>query len=461
MASSILIADGTANRRILLNARLQAARYVVEQAVTVAEALKAIHEHPPALVIAHADLPGGGALALCQKLRQDEDAATIPVLVLTPRGAAKARSAALAAGADDVIDRLEPEAYFAARVRALLRSRRDAARYESHGAVAAQLGFAEPVAAFAAPGRVVLVPEDEAQAAAWTAALERERGLRSVVATPDALLAGDGPARAPDVVVIAAALAAPEDGPALLAELRTEPALAEAEILLVHGETESGSAARLSDVGATELLEKAFVATELALRVRARLQNKRTRERRRRGTETGLRMAVTDPLTGLSNRWHADRQLDRVARQATEDGRGYAVLMIDLDHFKRVNDTHGHAAGDVVLRAVAGRLRGNLRGADVVARMGGEEFLVLLAGAEAGAAHGAAERLLDLLRREPVALPCGARVRVTASIGLACGTGALPPRTVLEEADRALYAAKATGRDRVVAAPETPSSASA
>lgn len=159
-----------------------------------------------------------------------------------------------------------------------------------------------------------------------------------------------------------------------------------------------------------------------------------------------------DALTGLLNRRALMDALEREWQRLRRHGQPFAVLMLDLDHFKRVNDSLGHAAGDLVLTEAARRLAASARASDVVARAGGEEFMVLLPGADTKGATRAAERLLARLREQPVDLPARS-LPVTASAGvalaLASDTGVA---AVLARADAALYRAKEAGRDRVVLA---------
>jgi diguanylate cyclase (GGDEF)-like protein len=158
-------------------------------------------------------------------------------------------------------------------------------------------------------------------------------------------------------------------------------------------------------------------------------------------------LATTDPLTGLANRrglaeaWRRERALAR--RQAAP----CSVLAIDLDHFKRINGRYGHPGGDRVLRAVAASLTASVRAEDLVARVGGDEFLVLVPHADLATAKAVAERVQAALRQ--MTLPPAPGVRCTASIGAACR----PPAGADElfaAADRALYRAKQRGRDRLV-----------
>jgi diguanylate cyclase (GGDEF)-like protein len=168
--------------------------------------------------------------------------------------------------------------------------------------------------------------------------------------------------------------------------------------------------------------------------------------------------AVRDPLTGLHNRRHLDRALasDLAARPRTGP---LSVLLVDVDHFKAVNDRFGHAAGDRVLTAVAGTLAGAVREGDTAARLGGEEFVLVLPGAGREQALERADQVRRAVAAGRLVLD-GAHVGVTVSVGVAvCPADGTTAGALLEAADRALYTAKATGRDRVVAADRVPSRA--
>ena len=160
-------------------------------------------------------------------------------------------------------------------------------------------------------------------------------------------------------------------------------------------------------------------------------------------------LASTDQLTGVLNRPASLRGLANEIERAGRYGRSLAVALVDIDHFKKVNDTYGHAAGDFVLHHVAQLLQANLRSTDVVGRYGGEEFLVVLPEGDVGAAD-AAEKLRRLVGKTPVVLPDDTELAVTISVGLATGSGSeLQLDRITHDADSALYAAKAMGRDQV------------
>jgi diguanylate cyclase (GGDEF)-like protein len=170
-----------------------------------------------------------------------------------------------------------------------------------------------------------------------------------------------------------------------------------------------------------------------------------------------LRSGFTDVLTGWNNRRYLIVRLGEELARAKRDGTTLVCLMLDIDHFKRVNDTWGHAAGDAVLRELARRIESQVRASDVAARYGGEEFVVLLPGMTIDAASRLAERIRTAVSDTPIELPCGASITITASIGIAevsPGPESNELKTMgeslLARADVALYAAKSAGRDRVV-----------
>lgn len=172
---------------------------------------------------------------------------------------------------------------------------------------------------------------------------------------------------------------------------------------------------------------------------------------RRRAEQELTQLAIRDPLTGLYNRREMERRLDEEIERCRRYQHPLTIVMLDIDHFKQVNDTHGHRVGDEVLRSVAARLERALRRADFVARYGGEEFLAILPDTAQTPAAELAERIRNDLAQAMITLVDGVPLRVTASFGVA----SFPPHgadreTLCERADRALYRAKAAGRNRVV-----------
>lgn len=164
------------------------------------------------------------------------------------------------------------------------------------------------------------------------------------------------------------------------------------------------------------------------------------------------RLATRDELTGLLNRREFERIFNEEEERALRFGHSLALVMLDVDHFKTVNDTHGHSAGDVVLREVARRIAAEVRSVDRVVRFGGEELAVILVQADRAAALECAQRLCTAVELEPIVAAAAVSLNITVSAGAAAmPEDAQSALTLLNAADRALYAAKSRGRNRAVA----------
>lgn len=196
------------------------------------------------------------------------------------------------------------------------------------------------------------------------------------------------------------------------------------------------------------LQRQQYALMTLTLRSNRQLQDEV--EQRRLLQQQLQRQASTDALTGLYNRHEYERLFAHELARSLREQRPLSLAILDLDHFKRVNDTHGHAAGDEVLRRVARLCRDNFRAVDIVGRLGGEEFVVLLPDTSLAQAGEVAQRVLEQLRVTPIEVG-EAVLQVTATLGL---TQLQPDErqldSLLQRADQALYAGKAAGRDRVV-----------
>ena len=231
------------------------------------------------------------------------------------------------------------------------------------------------------------------------------------------------------------------DGWSTLAALKAEPATADVPVVFLTGRTGSDDLVRALEQGAHDYVRKPPEPAELLARVRAAARIKALQDALHRKSAELDRLSRTDALTGLHNRRHVEEQLRAQESAARRHGYPLAVLVIDVDHFKRYNDAHGHAAGDVVLPAVAQRLRSTARFEDVVGRWGGEEFVVLAPYTDVAAGVALAERLRTAVAR--------ANSGVTISVG---GAAAASPTVtdLLATADANLYAAKDAGRNCVI-----------
>ena len=446
MSGTILIADATPTTRIRLKVRLAAACHDTIMAGDVATALDSARQWQPDLIVADESLAGGGVVALCHALGRDPATRAIPVIALCSDAG---RLDAVRAGAAAVLARPAEEFMLLARIRSLIASR--PAEVDAD----AMPGLAEAPAAFVAQpgGQVTLIAPDVPTAIGWRQALVGA-GLAARIGTPEQVLtdASSG-TRIADLYVIAADLSQPDEGLRLLAELRARPHSRHSAFVIALAEHRAMLAPVALDLGAGDVLPLSLgdrtVAEEAALRINAQLARKRVSDRQRQAAERERRWAMIDPLTGLHNRRFAAPRLQAMMAEAQE----VAVMVLDLDRFKAINDGFGHAAGDAVLTEVAARLKASVPPEALLARIGGEEFLIAIPDLDYEAASRTAEALRRAIAAEPVPLPPaagGGAIPVTASVGVAHGRPHGSAEAMLNDADRAMLRAKTRGRNRVI-----------
>ena len=448
MGGKILIVDDVATNRIVSKVKLSAAGYLPILASDGQSALAAIAQARPDLVLldlALPDMPGADFLA---RLRADPATATLPVIVLSASLDPAERLAAFRAGADAFLLKPVDDQSLLARIRSLMRQHELTERLGG----LATLGLAEAAGVYQSPARIALITARPEVGLRLRRDLAAKAGARVVTMTAEEALAeGLGKGSAPDLFLIEADLTNPGSGLRLMSELKSRPNTRNCAVVILAGPGAVLSGAVAFDLGASDLIVIEAAAEEIALRLARLIDRKREEDRLRAVVQDGLRLAVIDPLTGLYNRRYGMAQLAAIAENGYARGRDFAVMIVDLDRFKSVNDRWGHAAGDAVLVEIGARLKRCLRGSDLLARIGGEEFLIVLPETSLAAALDVAERLCRTVEISPVPLPSGGRLTVTVSIGLAMTdlTEADATSALVDRADRALMMSKTAGRNQV------------
>lgn len=469
MPGKILIADPVATNRIVLKVRLSAGHFEVTQASDAAETLRRTREESPDLVLLTGGLAGESLATLVDALRALPGQADLPIAALVSDRLPEAERRALATRVDALIIRPTSDAMLMARLRSLL-SQRNCLRDLSLQAGDGAPGFAEPAAPpLHHPGHVAILAPQGAPGQMLLRGLARHlrHTLRLVDAAAPFPALNTGPR--PDVVLLYLPDMGDRAARELFAELRTARATRHAAALALLDSGAEETALHLLEARIEDVLMGRTDARELAARCDRLLSQSQTLDQLRRQTRDGIRASVTDPLTGLYNRRFALPFLERVCKGQEGAGRGtmetgFAVMLADLDFFKNINDKFGHSGGDQVLRHVADHFRRCLRDCDMVARIGGEEFLLVCPGVTADEARQTADRICRQIADTAIPLTgLPQPVHITVSIGLVmgrAGRGELSPtggqaEKLLAQADAALYASKSHGRNTVTYQPRS------
>jgi diguanylate cyclase (GGDEF)-like protein len=295
----------------------------------------------------------------------------------------------------------------------------------------------------------ILVAEDSALLRRMIGDVLRQHDWEVLEATDGAQALAMARAENPAVLLMAREMEG-LDGLAVLDALRADPRTQDMPVVFVTGHTDARDLAEGLERGAHDYVRKPVDPVELVARIRTALRLRALHDELARRNAELEELARTDVLTGLANRRHADEVLRATIASARRHHRTLCAVLVDVDRFKTINDAHGHAAGDAVLREIAARLADGLREEDVAARWGGEEFLLLLP--DSPDASIVCERLRAAIAGRPVNVHGLLELRVSASFGWAAWTGDETGEALVGRADVALYAAKNGGRDRVVAA---------
>lgn len=242
----------------------------------------------------------------------------------------------------------------------------------------------------------------------------------------------------------------PGGGFSLLDRLKTDPDLAGTAVVLLSDDLGEGSALAAMDRGATDCLRKPTEPIEAVVRARAALRVAALQQRLLEGNERLTELAATDDLTGLLARRFLESHLRGLVAASARHGRPLSVVMLDVDNFKEINDVHGHAVGDFVLRTVVGRMQSRLRQEDLLGRWGGDELMLVLPDVDLEGALTAAEGLREAIAATEITVD-GQPTKMTISAG-AAEWDAEDAHELLERADGALYEAKEAGRNRVCGA---------
>ena len=455
MTARILIVDDVPANTRLLEAKLSAEYYQVSSARDGFEAINRARDWQPDLILLDVMMPGMDGFECCRILKDNEATLHIPVVMVTALGDSAERLRGLEAGADDFLTKPVEYDTLMARVRSLVRLKRLLDEWRARGETARALGLTPQHQGIpdVAGARALVIDEWDLNGDVILRALALE-GIDADPVRTGAEVIALASQHPYDLIVISLQLAE-EDSLKLVSALRAADSTHETPLLLVAEVSERDRVLRAFELGASDWLVMPVDENELRARARNQIRRKFYQDRFRADLTTALELALTDPLTSLYNQRYLRRHLTGLMQSG--QGRPIAVLMIDVDHFKIVNDQFGHANGDLALRMIAEVFRANIRAFDSLARYGGEEFVVVMPGSNPDDATAAAERLrlaVETVIFEPIP---GLRHNLSVSVGVSCSSDEVAtPEMLLHTADLALYEAKRRGRNRVELAPMAP-----
>jgi two-component system cell cycle response regulator len=443
MTARVLVVDDVPANVKLLEARLSAEYFDVITAMSGQEALAICERAQCDLVLLDVMMPDMDGFEVCRRLKNNSATHHIPVVKV--RG--------LEAGADDFLTKPIPELALTARVRSLARLKMVVDELRMRALTSRDIGIESPereaLADTGRNGRVLIVDDRPASYERVAAMLTEEQEVEVETDPNHALFrAADGNF---DLLIVSLNLEN-FDALRLCSQLRSLERTRNIPILVITEPDNNARMVRGLEIGVNDFLLRPIDKNELLARVRSQVRKRRYTERLRDNVQMSIEMAITDVLTGLFNRRYMESHLATLVEQAASRGKPLTVMVVDIDYFKAINDSHGHDAGDDVLRDFALRIKRSIRGIDLACRYGGEEFVLVMPETDMAVAAMVAERLRRRIAAEPFAIQQGSRVvPVTISIGIAALRGKDDTAaSVLKRADQALYRAKRDGRNRVV-----------
>jgi two-component system cell cycle response regulator len=454
MSARVLVVDDILPNVKLLEAKLASEYYDVLTATGGAEALQKVATQSPDIVLLDVMMPGMDGFEVCRRIKADPSTAHIPVVIVTALTDTADRIRGLEAGADDFLSKPLNDTALMSRVRSLVRLKMTVDEWRVRENTATQLGVVDKAAtAMNEPveNAHILVIEDQSY--------ESKKFQEVLIADNDTIDIVESGAQAMsmlntnsyDLVAISLNLKN-EDGLRFCSHLRSGDRTRSIPILMIANDDDMQRIAHGLEIGAHDYILRPVERNELLARIRSQIRRKRFQERLRSNFELSLSMALTDPLTGLYNRRYFEVHLQKLLSKNEESRKALAILALDIDHFRDFNNKYGHAVGDAVLKIFAARIKNSLRSFDLVARLGGEEFVVILPDISVEMAYFIGERLRRSIADEPFSVNVeGGAVKVTTSVGGAIiSAGENEMEGALKRADDALYKAKELGRNTVV-----------
>ena len=448
----MLIVDDIPINIKLLEARLVAEYFTVLTANSGAEALEICDTEEVDIILLDVMMPGMDGFEVCRRLKANPKTHHVPVVMVTALDQPSDRITGLEAGADEFLSKPIDAVQLMARVKSLVRLKtltdelRSRATTGQEIAVEDSLRVMDPIGVDGSS--ILIIDTDNSHANRIRQDLEPTHNVAILTDPSQAVL--QLAEKNYELIILSMALSG-HDPLRVCSQVRTLEQGRNVPIILVAEQDNRDQVVRGLELGVNDFIMRPIEHHELVARVRTQVRRFRYAAELRDSVSSTMQLAIIDELTGLYNRRYFDRHLALMFTKAQQQSRQMAVMMLDIDFFKMVNDAHGHEAGDDILVEFAKRIQKNIRGVDLPCRYGGEEFVVLMPDTSQRSASNIAERVRDAVESMPFLTSSGVSISITVSAGVALNASDIDePKTLLKKADIALYQAKDSGRNRVV-----------
>lgn len=454
MTARVLVVDDVVPNVKLLEAKLNSEYFDVLSAYSGPEALEVVEREHPDIVLLDVMMPGMDGFEVCQRIKANPETMHIPVVMITALDQPADRVAGLEAGADDFLTKPVQDVALFARVRSLVRLKVMMDEMRNRETTGTQLGMASdelrPMDVVLPTNAKILIVDEQERV------VERISKALASVGTLSFIMGGDDVSerareKSYDLIIVSLSMKN-TDGLRVCSKLRGYEETRYVPILVMVDDGNAKMLVRALEMGVNDYVVRPVDRLEFLARVKTQLKRKGYADKLWENFHVSMQMATTDKVTGLYNRHYMTSHLETQLQASREKDKEISLMMLDIDHFKKVNDTYGHAIGDKVLAEFSQRIVQNIRGVDLAARYGGEEFVVIMPETSEEWALMVAERLRKCMEEE-LFLEGDAKhqaIPVTVSIGVVTSKSEeYTTEKLLALADKALYEAKNGGRNRV------------